>query len=285
MRDETTVIAEGVRFIGDIAGDGNVEVYGKLEGAVHIGGELRIAPEGVARVDVVAARVRVDGRLEGRVRATQQVAIGGEGVLVGQVQGLLAVEEGGLFQGRVEVEAPDPAAMTMEAPPVAQSQPGRAPQRLERHEQPARRPHLRLPEKRRSATSPSADREAVITRKMPQVRGDGSHPQLAVQAHQPQRHPPAAAASRPIPARPTDRRTPAGAPAAAPSPPRPEQHTTAPARRIVTPPHPSRTGRRSPGGPGAEDRRHGPRPGDPVMDREDLSDEWFEEDDYLLKDR
>ena len=272
VRDATTLIAEGVRFTGDIAGDGNVEVNGRLEGAVHIGGELRIGLHGVARADVVAARVRVDGRLEGRIRATQQVAIGAEGVLVGDVQGLLAVEEGGLFQGSVDVEAPDPAGVTMEAPPVFESQPGRVPlrpQRLERLERPDEAPRLRLPQRRRSATAPSADRETVITRKMPQVRADGSHSRLPTSERIKQQ--------RPAPA------SHLGPPAPQHEPPAPQHEPPAP--RSVTPPHPPRSARRSQDAAAAKAASRQLHPGDPVREREDLSDEWFEEEDYLLKDR
>ena len=272
------MIAEGVRFIGDIAGDGNVEVHGRLQGAVHIGGELRVGPKGIVKADVVAARVRVDGRLDGRVRATQQVVIGTHGCLVGEVQGLLAVEEGGVFRGQVELESPDLASTTIEAPPVVESWPGQRPQRLEPQVDP---PRLRLPQRRRSATTPSTDRETLITRKMPQVRGDSSHSLLPTDARQApiEPRPPS---PRPAPAP----RSPAEPPPA--SPVRPQSYRSpTPAsppgqQRTVTAPHPPR---RPGGGRRNDEAGNKPRPGDPVDDREDLSDEWFEEEDYLLKER
>lgn len=309
VREATTIIAEGVRFIGDVAGDGNVEVHGRLQGAVHIGGELYVGPTGLAKADVVAARVRVDGHLEGRIRATQQIAIGSDGVLEGEVQGLLAVAEGGIFRGRVELEPPDLASTTMEAPPIVESKPGHRLHRLERTPEP---PRLRLPERRRSATSPSVDRESVITRKMPQVRGDASHPLLATSPQaepSPETDPSITSGRRPAPrsrAQVAPRHIAPQQPAAGPDAPRRPARLQRPApkpagpgeagqpfrpdrsdrasgvRRAVTPPHPPRRHSAAQRDPRSSGRIG---PGDPVHDREDLSDEWFEEEDYLLQDR
>lgn len=112
MAGEKTVISTGIRLTGDLAGDGDVLILGRVDGQLHVGGELVVAPGGLARADVVAARVRIDGHLEGRVRATQQVVIGSHGTLIGDVQGLLAVEEGGTFKGRVDVEIDTTTATT-----------------------------------------------------------------------------------------------------------------------------------------------------------------------------
>ncbi len=287
MRDpETTVIGPGVRVNGDIAGDGDVEVYGSFEGAVHIGGELRIYAGGVAVAEVVAARVRVDGRLEGRVRATQQVAIGTEGCLVGNVQGLLAVEEGGVFKGRVDVEFDLP-----EPPPINPSEPGATPRRLLR---PASQPILRLPTKERSPTEPSAQRgsvgdisdehraarrparrlqrpslgkEDLTTRPMPAV-ARGPSGTVETPAHRPSVAPapedldPPDAVSLPRVAR------------AGPS--RPITASSPKPKRAAAKPQAKRTETSKP------KKRSRPKPGDPVKDRADLTDEWFVLEDEVL---
>lgn len=170
VRDTVTVIAEGIQVVGDVVGDGDVEIHGNHRGAIRIGGELRIGSGGVAISDVVAARVRVDGRLEGRVRATQQVVIGLHGVLVGDVQGLLAIEDGGVFQGRVDPEGARPARGGPEPPAVARPEPRRQPRRLER----AVTPGPVASSAGRVRTEPGTDREAIVTRKMPQVRDDAA---------------------------------------------------------------------------------------------------------------
>jgi cytoskeletal protein CcmA (bactofilin family) len=323
VRDATTVIAEGLRLTGDVAGDGNVVIHGRLEGAIHIGGELRIGPTGVAVADVVAARVRVDGRLEGRVRATQQVAIGSDGCLIGDVQGLLAVEEGGLFQGRVELDT-DPAGQTIEAPPeMGMAAERRKPRRLEQPARPVSPPRLRIGAKERRLTAPSTTREEVrersagvgsphrldeqegqVTRKMPQVRDDMMTPSSPVavpttsaplttgRARAVHRAPSSGAmrpattgrarvvSSAPPAPRPQPPPTLTGPVRKAPPTATASQKaaaltTTAPSTGSVrvVPPSPPRRRRPEP---------KKPRKGDPILEREDLSDDWFEEEDYLV---
>lgn len=279
---DTTVISAGIRLTGDIAGDGDVEVHGGFEGSIHIGGELRISRDGVAIAEVVAARVRIDGRLEGRVRATQQVAIGEHGCLVGNVQGLLAVEEGGVFKGRVDVDLDPPEPL----PPVRRSEPGSQPRRLLR---PTSQPILRLPNKERSPTEPSANRAAV--------GGIGDEHRAARRPARRLQTPSIGAeeqTTRPMPAVPPGGANTAESPAVrrggastAESPavkrraaqPPPEPPTDPPPE---DPPEPisMRRAPKPPTPPEATRRR--PRPGDPVRDRADLTDEWFVFDDEEL---
>jgi cytoskeletal protein CcmA (bactofilin family) len=97
-------IGTGQRLLGDIAGEGDLQIDGRFEGAIHIGGKLTVGPGALVVAEVVAAAVHIDGRVEGRVRATGDVTIGRRGCLVGEVEGLLHVEEGGVFQGRIAHE-------------------------------------------------------------------------------------------------------------------------------------------------------------------------------------
>ncbi len=112
MDTETTVIGQGVRVRGDLTGDGDLVVHGNVEGTITLGGGLRISKTGRVDAEVIASRVHIAGVLEGRVQATQQVAITKTGKLAGLVRGLLTVEEGGIFQGRLEVDTPADQAST-----------------------------------------------------------------------------------------------------------------------------------------------------------------------------
>jgi len=101
MSDQDSQVCAGQRVLGDIAGDGNLVILGRLEGAIHIGGALTVGSDALVLADIVAASVCIEGRVEGRVRAAGEVTIGHRGVLIGNVEGLLHVEEGGIFQGRL----------------------------------------------------------------------------------------------------------------------------------------------------------------------------------------
>ena len=120
MDSAPTIIGPGQRFLGDIAGDGDVTVQGRLDGMIHIGGTLTVGPDALVMADVVATSVRIEGRLEGRVRSAGDVTISSRGCLVGDVEGMLHVEEGGIFQGHITTEEPNESTSDrMEAaPPV-----------------------------------------------------------------------------------------------------------------------------------------------------------------------
>ena len=145
-----TIIDVGLRIRGELSGPGDVQVRGHFEGSIHVSGSLWIDDGGVVVADVVAGRVRVDGRLEGRVRASRQVSIGPRGTLVGDVWGLIAVDEGGVFQGHIVADDDAPAAK----PSVSGTNAPRA-LRVEADDGGP----LRLPTKRR-VTQPSADQTA-----------------------------------------------------------------------------------------------------------------------------
>ena len=297
-----TTIDVGLRMRGELSGPGDVQIRGHFEGTIHVSGSLWIDEGGVVTADVIAARVRVDGRLEGRVRASRQVSVGPKGTLVGDVWGLLAVDEGGVFQGRI---VPDSDDHVTEAPrsPAADAPRGL---RLEAGDSGP----LRLPTKRR-VTQPSAERSASDSTA---PRRDDALPA-----------PPAAPSAQPpspttTPTAKTPRRlvalpraplvpTPVfdEPPPAAPSTARlpritdeaVEQHTTpstlkttdrqravTPSSdgqpRVPAPPPPPR-----PRGPTAQSQAHrppptpAPPPGAPSEDT--LAESWFEEADFLVQ--
>ena len=114
MTESPSLIAPGIRLQGDLEGDGDLVVAGEVDGNIRIGGELLVTVGALVRADVVAARVRVEGTLQGRVRATRQVSVGPRGRLEAEVHGVLLVDEGGVFRGRLhgEIGPLDPPSAT-----------------------------------------------------------------------------------------------------------------------------------------------------------------------------
>jgi cytoskeletal protein CcmA (bactofilin family) len=142
-----TTIDTGLRVKGEISGPGDVRIRGHFEGLIQVTGSVWVEEGGVAMAQVIAGRVRVDGVLDGRVRASRQVSIGPRGKLIGDVWGMLAVDEGGVFQGRIVPESDDRISAPRAAPP---------PSPLKLRVDPDNTNPLRLATKRR-VTQPSAD--------------------------------------------------------------------------------------------------------------------------------
>jgi cytoskeletal protein CcmA (bactofilin family) len=290
----TTIVDVGVRIRGEVSGPGDVRIRGRVEGRIHVSGAVKIEEGGVAAADIVAARVRIDGLLEGRIRASRQVSIGATGRLVGDVWGLLAVDEGGVFEGRIVTDSDD--ALTV----VPSS---RAPrERPILRVDPEISGPIRLPTKRR-VTQPSlgviggAHPSPAPPRAAPSVRAtaSGSFDATTDPGSAALRTPKRLTATPREPAL----RTPVldEAPPPAPSTARlPKVRDEDIARRTAPPPAPAT---RTPPAPAAPAAAETPPPGDPAPRRdahpagapvpspperdEDLEDRWFEEADFLVK--
>src|SRR5262245_56447500 len=69
---KSTVIAEGIKSVGSLTGDGLIEVNGEVDGEVHCT-SLVINRKGLVAGTIVAERVVVEGRVDGPIRAGQLV--------------------------------------------------------------------------------------------------------------------------------------------------------------------------------------------------------------------
>lgn len=147
-----TWIDVGMRVRGELSGPGDLKISGFFEGRIHVSGAVWVAAGAQVKADVVAGRVRIDGVLEGTIRASREASVGPDGRLVGDVYGMLAVDEGGVFQGRI-IPSTDEGLVT------APGAPAPAPRKLRL---PADGGRLRLPTKRR-VTQPSAERAVLRT--------------------------------------------------------------------------------------------------------------------------
>lgn len=102
-----SVLAEGLRVVGEIESDGTLTIAGKLEGSLRGRTQVLIAAGGVVVGDISAAEVIVVGRVEGNVTATGRVELRDGGVIHGDLTTpCVVVHEGGIVNGRVRADPP-----------------------------------------------------------------------------------------------------------------------------------------------------------------------------------
>lgn len=117
MRGEPTVVGPECRIHGTISSHGDVLVFGHVQGAIEAGGTVRIFDGGIVDADVTAAVVRVEGDLDGTVRASQRVSVGPRGRLIGDIHGVLSIDDGGFVQSRnMMISPPRAPSPTVRAP-------------------------------------------------------------------------------------------------------------------------------------------------------------------------
>jgi len=98
-----TLISEGCKVTGVIAGSGDFLVSGEIDGECDLTGSLTVSPNGFWKGTIKAASVIVAGTVEGDIVANGRVEISDTAKITGTVTGAaIAVAEGAVVQGKMK---------------------------------------------------------------------------------------------------------------------------------------------------------------------------------------
>lgn len=127
-------ISETLRIKGEITGQEDLYIDGEVEGSIRIpDGSVIVGPKGRVTSDIEAREIVVQGKVKGTLQGRERVQIGRTGEACGQVlTRRIALEEGAVFQGKVEIVRSQEARKTRaaerrtdtEAPPASRSAEG-----------------------------------------------------------------------------------------------------------------------------------------------------------------
>jgi cytoskeletal protein CcmA (bactofilin family) len=128
---ETNMASVGKSIIikGDLSGDEDVLVEGKVEGKVDLPqNQLTVGANGICEATVHAKTVIVVGRIAGDVSAVERVEVQSTGVVEGDVKSpRLIVEEGAVLNGSISMTKKEGAETSPRTTPQPKSQPGPKP--------------------------------------------------------------------------------------------------------------------------------------------------------------
>jgi len=98
-------IGKSITIKGDLSGDEDLVVEGKVEGKVDLpNNQLTIGANGNVAADVSAKTIVVIGKVSGNVTGTERVEIEATGAVDGDVRSpRLVVQEGAVLNGSVEM--------------------------------------------------------------------------------------------------------------------------------------------------------------------------------------
>ena len=98
-------VSTSISITGEITGREDLFIDGEVQGSVHISeGNVTVGPNGRVVADIEAREIAVRGKVKGTLRGRERVQIGRTGEVTGDiVTRRLAVEEGGIISGKVEV--------------------------------------------------------------------------------------------------------------------------------------------------------------------------------------
>ncbi|MBN2360962.1 MAG: polymer-forming cytoskeletal protein [Deltaproteobacteria bacterium] len=104
MAEVTTVIGDTIRFVGNLQGDEDLTVRGRVEGTIQLTRALIVEPTGVVKADVSVQNAVISGVVVGNVTASDSVEITQEGRMVGDIAApRVILVDGASFRGQVDM--------------------------------------------------------------------------------------------------------------------------------------------------------------------------------------
>jgi cytoskeletal protein CcmA (bactofilin family) len=109
--DIIAFVGKGVEFKGTISYSGTVRIDGLLDGEIHTDGILLIGEEAVIQAKVTAGTIVCKGKITGDIAAKERVKLRAPAVFNGSMRTpMLAMEDGVLFNGGLEMNQGIPSA-------------------------------------------------------------------------------------------------------------------------------------------------------------------------------
>jgi cytoskeletal protein CcmA (bactofilin family) len=130
MKFRPSILPQGVRLVGNVAGDEDLVVFGTVEGEVDVGGTIIVEESGVVRGNVHGRTVSVRGIVIGDASGVESVRVEAGGSMVGDVHApRVNIVKGAKFRGHVHMTGSDDAAGDVRSvarrarPPVERERP------------------------------------------------------------------------------------------------------------------------------------------------------------------
>jgi len=123
-----TIIGQEITIKGELLGDGDVTLEGRVEGKIILKKNLVVGEKGHVEADIHAATVTISGKVFGNVYSENKVEIVATGFLEGNIHApKIVIAEGAHFKGSVDMSevakpqtgAPTPPPAKKQAPPAA----------------------------------------------------------------------------------------------------------------------------------------------------------------------
>jgi cytoskeletal protein CcmA (bactofilin family) len=106
VKVKPAIIGPSIRISGDISGDEDLLIQGKVEGTINLGDyHLAISEEGNIKATIYAGVIDIEGRTEGEISGSEQVIVRRKGKVEGKIKApRVILEDGCLFKGTVDME-------------------------------------------------------------------------------------------------------------------------------------------------------------------------------------
>lgn len=104
MADTNTIVGQTILIKGNLQGDEDLTVQGRIEGSVHLSKTLIVEPTGVVKAEVSVCNAIISGIMVGNVNATESVELAETGRMIGDIRApRVIITEGARFKGQVDM--------------------------------------------------------------------------------------------------------------------------------------------------------------------------------------
>ena len=110
-RQEGAMIGRSIQFRGDITGDEDLVIQGRVEGSVDLGQHaVTVGGDGEVIASIAGRVVTVEGRVEGNINGAEQIVLRSSSYVRGDLKApKVVLENGARFRGLVDMGDPDEA--------------------------------------------------------------------------------------------------------------------------------------------------------------------------------
>lgn len=116
------VIGPGIHINGDISGDENLLIEGKVDGKIRLASNhVEIGQSGQVNADITAKVIKIAGQVRGDLTGTEKVVISRSGNVHGNIVApRMTLEDGAIFKGSIDMDPSEPVPAKV-AKPVKKS--------------------------------------------------------------------------------------------------------------------------------------------------------------------
>jgi len=120
------MIGPSITIKGEVSGDEDLLIQGRVEGTIQLGGnEVSVGESGKVSADIQAKVARVDGEVTGDITANEKVVISKSGNVRGNITApRVTLEDGAIFKGSIDM---DPAGASYNKVPKTAEPPANSP--------------------------------------------------------------------------------------------------------------------------------------------------------------
>lgn len=116
------VIGPGIQINGEITGDENLIIEGKVDGKIRLeANQVDVGQSGRVYADITAKVIKIAGEVRGDLNGTEKVVISRSGNVQGNIVApRMTLEDGAIFKGSIDMDPGEPAKPVL-AQPVKQA--------------------------------------------------------------------------------------------------------------------------------------------------------------------